>query len=663
MRKPIIYLSALLLLFCFNGAMSRDTYAATSERPIKYPYMIFDGEDHNKALFHKSPSSYEYFQGKIYYVTVNEDINGSNDLGHTLWKINPTTYEYKKIKSFSYDLPQLLSYNKKILEVFKDRLFFIGYTPETGLEPWFMDSEGNTQIFKDIKTGPTNSSFFIDSPFMITGDDYTTEDKVWKIQEDYTLKLELEFELTLDHSIWRVETYPMRTLIFAKSGLWVKQTGSTDYVLDGYFEGVRNLVEFRGRTYFKGENQQVYRWYYIDESGNVNEVEINSDFEFELPTWDGQAANNDYLYFLADIKDMGLELLRMDYEGNVSLAQEFIDGPEGGWPEDLTNLGEKIYFSTRDRAEGTASLWAINKENTVQLIQDGFNVTALKFDKYKDSLIFHTVEKQGRTELWKISEDGNLKNIVQAYPNIVGLGNRGNGLGYNILGDYIILSDHNNINWVFDLNNLDNGTIVLSDLLPNHLNYYISELVNRSVLSGYSDGRFRPEESVTRAQMAKFVVNGLNLELDTSGDPFPDVTEANNLFPYIQTLKNLGIVSGYSDGTFKPDALLPREQAAKFVVETMFYIKGELKDAFNQNLEQLDYKERVNDIEEDNVFVDYITFMLFSDTNYISNEAFPDGPIMSGFNAPDGEKRFGPKENMTRAQMAKVIWIAQNYLK
>ncbi|MCA9386188.1 S-layer homology domain-containing protein, partial [Candidatus Dojkabacteria bacterium] len=98
---------------------------------------------------------------------------------------------------------------------------------------------------------------------------------------------------------------------------------------------------------------------------------------------------------------------------------------------------------------------------------------------------------------------------------------------------------------------------------------YIENLYNEGVVNGYSNGNYGPADPVTRAQMAKFVVLAFDFDLITSGASFPDVMNSDSLYPYIQTLKNKGIISGYGDGTFRPGEVVNREQVTKFVVNAM----------------------------------------------------------------------------------------------
>ena len=99
---------------------------------------------------------------------------------------------------------------------------------------------------------------------------------------------------------------------------------------------------------------------------------------------------------------------------------------------------------------------------------------------------------------------------------------------------------------------------------------YIETAYNHGVISGYSDGSFRPYTSVTRGQMSKMVVNAMGWAIDTSGGPhFSDVDAQNPFYGQIETIYHHGVISGYSNGTF----LWGNSLTARPAIESGFQLK------------------------------------------------------------------------------------------
>jgi hypothetical protein len=93
----------------------------------------------------------------------------------------------------------------------------------------------------------------------------------------------------------------------------------------------------------------------------------------------------------------------------------------------------------------------------------------------------------------------------------------------------------------------------------------IMTLSNKKVILGYKDSSFRPDEPVTRGQAAA-IINRV-LKLPTGGaTPFKDVSGSSTRFASdISSIKRAGIINGFKDGTFRPEALMTRAEMASIV--------------------------------------------------------------------------------------------------
>lgn len=79
----------------------------------------------------------------------------------------------------------------------------------------------------------------------------------------------------------------------------------------------------------------------------------------------------------------------------------------------------------------------------------------------------------------------------------------------------------------------------------------IAKLADLEVISGFTPQSFKPQETVTRAQMAKFIVNAFQLTIPEEAEIlFPDVDESLTLAPYVEAIAEARITIGKSDGTF-----------------------------------------------------------------------------------------------------------------
>lgn len=96
---------------------------------------------------------------------------------------------------------------------------------------------------------------------------------------------------------------------------------------------------------------------------------------------------------------------------------------------------------------------------------------------------------------------------------------------------------------------------------------YINELYDRDAVSGYSDGRFGPDDPVTRAQIVKIALLAFDHELETDFvNIFSDIPTSEWYTNYVLSAAFLDIVSGYDDDTFRPNNNVTRAEAVKIIL-------------------------------------------------------------------------------------------------
>ena len=89
---------------------------------------------------------------------------------------------------------------------------------------------------------------------------------------------------------------------------------------------------------------------------------------------------------------------------------------------------------------------------------------------------------------------------------------------------------------------------------------FINELVNRGIIAGFPDGSFRPDAPVTRAQFAAMVQKALPKSQDRNAIAFVDVPASYWAFNAINNAYEMGFLSGYPGQVFRPEQNIPREQ-------------------------------------------------------------------------------------------------------
>lgn len=99
----------------------------------------------------------------------------------------------------------------------------------------------------------------------------------------------------------------------------------------------------------------------------------------------------------------------------------------------------------------------------------------------------------------------------------------------------------------------------------------VEGLANRLFIEGAGPRRFAPDESVTRAQFAEMLVRALGLAGGLSGgaSAFDDVDSDVWYAEAVAAAQRFGIAGGFGDGTFRPDDAITREQMAAMLERAM----------------------------------------------------------------------------------------------
>ncbi len=93
-------------------------------------------------------------------------------------------------------------------------------------------------------------------------------------------------------------------------------------------------------------------------------------------------------------------------------------------------------------------------------------------------------------------------------------------------------------------------------------NNAISTLSSAGIVTGYNDGTFRPNQPITRGEMAKIIANFANLKY--GGKTFTDLA-GHWSKTYVELAAGNGWIAGYPDGSFRPDQKITRAETVTMI--------------------------------------------------------------------------------------------------
>jgi mannitol/fructose-specific phosphotransferase system IIA component len=122
-----------------------------------------------------------------------------------------------------------------------------------------------------------------------------------------------------------------------------------------------------------------------------------------------------------------------------------------------------------------------------------------------------------------------------------------------------------------------------ADVVDTDYEEAVETLMALGVINGYPDGTYRPANVVTRAEMAKLLIYILGYSDLASGTAGFSDTAGHWAEGTIGLAAGIGLVQGYPDGSFKPDATVTFDEAITMIVRALGYTDESLKGTWPTN--------------------------------------------------------------------------------
>ena len=130
----------------------------------------------------------------------------------------------------------------------------------------------------------------------------------------------------------------------------------------------------------------------------------------------------------------------------------------------------------------------------------------------------------------------------------------------------------------------------------------VDTLVSLGVINGYTDGSFKPNDTVTRAEMAKmiYVLRTGNSDASAYNNDKTSFTDVNGHWAagFIKYCQSVGIIAGQSATKFAPDQTVTAQEAAKMLLVTLGY------DAQKAGLVGINWASKTNALADENGLLD-----------------------------------------------------------
>lgn len=115
-----------------------------------------------------------------------------------------------------------------------------------------------------------------------------------------------------------------------------------------------------------------------------------------------------------------------------------------------------------------------------------------------------------------------------------------------------------------DSDNLEQKNSYLSDIDNHWSKDWVNKAIKLGFVAGYSDGTFKPDRSITRAEFATMINRAMKIT-SSEKSTFSDVSDKDWFKSQVETSIAAGFFSGYPNNTFKPNNPITRQEVARVV--------------------------------------------------------------------------------------------------
>ena len=155
----------------------------------------------------------------------------------------------------------------------------------------------------------------------------------------------------------------------------------------------------------------------------------------------------------------------------------------------------------------------------------------------------------------------------------------------------------------------------------------IESFASMGILNGYENGTFKPDAPITRAEFVK-IINSVFGYTEVGDVTFTDVKEKDWFYKEVAIAKKAGYINGKTETTFAPNDKITRQEVAKILTTIM-----KNKD---------DKLDKLNTFPDGNKTADWA-------------KSYVEGAIEAGYLSGDTKGYLNPSNNITRAEAVTVL--------
>ncbi|TXK80639.1 S-layer homology domain-containing protein [Paenibacillus sp. N3.4] len=184
---------------------------------------------------------------------------------------------------------------------------------------------------------------------------------------------------------------------------------------------------------------------------------------------------------------------------------------------------------------------------------DGKSVEIVTFTQYVPRTIkTKSSDKAGHMAAVRVETDKSGNLVYQPIP-------------FKVSGNEVTMYSRTNSTYM-----LVSRNVTFNDIRTHWAKDAIESMANKVIVEGTAKDQFQPDQAVTRAEFAALIARTIGLKPVTSStNPFRDLSSGDWFEGQVYAAANAGIVTGYNDQTFRPNQQITRQEMAVMIFRAM----------------------------------------------------------------------------------------------
>ncbi|WP_068777714.1 fibronectin type III domain-containing protein [Paenibacillus sp. FJAT-26967] len=320
------------------------------------------------------------------------------------------------------------------------------------------------------------------------------------------------------------------------------------------------------KRYLEGEGKGAVVVVPVTTESDVYEAELNGRMVKHMEA--GQAVieiSTDSSSYILPSQQIGIDVISRQFGQSVELQDIKI------YLQIAEPSADIIRLMNEAAKKGGFETVVLPLNFTVQAVYDGRTITVNNFNSYveRTMLIPDGVDLSRITTGVAVEPNGTVRHVPTKVM-------KKDGKYYAII------------------NSLSSGTYAVvwhplefKDVEGHWSEQFVNDMGSRMVVSGVGSELFQPDRDITRAEFAAIIIRGLGIKLDNGKSSFADLNSSDWYYDTVYTAHKYDLISGFEDGTFRPEDRITREQAMVILSKAMLLTGLKQKQADSSVEEQL----------------------------------------------------------------------------